>query len=102
MDRRQKLHNLLKTVTGINNVYYQPPESVKIKYPCVIYSKKSKYTKRADNSVWGIVDRYEVTIVTNKADTDYADKILEHVQRSSYVRRFIANNLYHDTLSIYY
>ena len=39
MDRRLQLHEELCSVLGSRNVYFQPPETIKLTYPCIIYSK---------------------------------------------------------------
>ena len=37
VDRRNDLQKLLVEVLGSKNVYFQPPESVKMKYPAIVY-----------------------------------------------------------------
>ena len=42
---------ILRGIIGNGNVYFQPPESVKIKYDCIIYEVTDADTKYADGFV---------------------------------------------------
>ena len=39
MASRLNLHNSLIEALGTKSVYFQPPESVKLVYPCIIYEE---------------------------------------------------------------
>ena len=39
MDRRLLFHEVLCEVLGSRNVYFQPPESVKMCYPAIVYAR---------------------------------------------------------------
>ena len=43
-NRRLKLQKLLEDILEANgkakNVYYQPPEGIKISYPCIVYNRQ--------------------------------------------------------------
>ena len=49
MNRRLELHNILVGLLGSNHVYYQPPESLKMEYPCIRYNRSNINSGRADN-----------------------------------------------------
>ena len=34
---RLSLHNILVSILGTSNVYFQPPTTITLKYPCIIY-----------------------------------------------------------------
>ena len=36
-ERRLELHEILCTILGSRNVYFQPPESIKMNYPAIVY-----------------------------------------------------------------
>ena len=57
MNRRLELHSKLVQLIGNNNVYFQPPASVKMSYPCVVYNIGNGEAKRADNQLYGYIDR---------------------------------------------
>ena len=39
MKTRYELHEFLCEILGSRNVYFQPPESVKMKYPAIVYER---------------------------------------------------------------
>ena len=100
--RRLKLHEELIKILGSSNVKFQPPESVKLSYPCIRYFKSNVDAKRANNSVYMTTDRYEIIVIGLDPDNDIADRILRHFPMCSYDRRYVKDNLYHDVLTLYY
>ena len=59
MDNRLELQAKLEAVIGNKNVYFQPPASIKLTYPCVIYSIGSGEANHADDKVYRVVVEYE-------------------------------------------
>ena len=51
MANRIDLYNLLVGILGTRNVYYQPPESLKLKYPCIVYNRRNISNVDANNDV---------------------------------------------------
>lgn len=47
MANRLNLHEEFATLLGSNNVYFQPPESVKLNYPCIKYSRVGIDSKKS-------------------------------------------------------
>ena len=102
MASRLKLQDELESVLGSRNVYFQPPESVKMQYDAIVYSLSNDYVRHADNKPYMTMDRYDVTVISRNPDNDIAKRIKNFFKYSSFDRRFITDNLYHDTLTIYY
>lgn len=100
--RRLELHGELCNILGSSYVYYQPPASVKLKYPCIVYSKSNIVSNHANDLVYTATDRYEITIIGLDPDNDTADKVLHRFPMCSFDRRYVTDNLYHDTLTLYY
>lgn len=83
-------------------VYFQPPENLAIKYPCVVFERTNALTNYADNAPYQITKRYTVTLISKTADNEeLLDKLLQFPM-STYDRQFINDNLVHDVFSIYY
>ena len=61
MSRREELSKKLHDIIGNDNVYFQPPASVRIKYPCCIYELGRGATTRANNSIYNYVNSYQLT-----------------------------------------
>ena len=101
MATRQDLHRLFKELLGSEYVYFQPPESAKIKYPCIIYNLGDIHTRNADDIHYTMQKIYNVTVISRDPDNDIAQKILA-LPRTRFDRRYVADNLYHDVLTMYY
>ena len=101
MATRLELQSKLEELLGSKNVYYQPPESMKLNYPAIVYHKDKPEFKRANNSQYLRYNSYTITVIDRKPDNEVIDKLLE-LPLCSYDRNFKTNNLEHDVLTIYY
>ena len=52
MSNRLELHEILCEVLGSRNTYFQPPESIKMNYPAIVYSRNNIDNTFADNDVY--------------------------------------------------
>lgn len=101
MADRVELHNLLKEMLGSDNVYYQPPESTKMSYPAIKYSKQTIRSTYANGSKYSMRDCYQLMVIAKLPDNPVIKKLLA-LPYCSYDRRYVADNLNHDVLTIYY
>lgn len=101
MADRLDLQGLLEELLESRNVYYKPPESTKMQYPAIRYSKKSIQSVYANNSKYLMRDCYELIVISRSPDHPVIKKLLA-LPYCSYDRQYIADNLYHDVLTIYY
>lgn len=101
MSNRIELQAKLEELLGSRNVYYQPPENLKITYPAIVYSKDSINSKRADDAGYYFLTRYTITVIDKKPDNSVIDKLLT-IPYCSFDRHYISNNLNHDILTLYY
>lgn len=102
MARRLQLHEELCDILGSRNVYFQPPESMKIKYPAIIYRIVDRDDLRADDRRYRGLDTYELLHITRDPDSDTPYKILERIQYSSSERPYTKDNLHHNPIIIHY
>ena len=101
MNNRISLHNILKEASGVNHVYFQPPESVKIIYPCVIYQLSDEKVQHADNIKHIKHKRYMVTVIDKDPDSEIPDKI-GALPLCGFDRFYTADNLNHWVYEIYH
>lgn len=101
MSNRTNLQATLERILGSRNVYYQPPESVKITYPAIVYSRDDVVSQHADDMKYIHTNRYEIIVIDKRPDNEAIDKILE-LPLSSFNRHYTADNLHHDVLTLYY
>ena len=101
MADRLELHSVLQELLGSSNVYYQPPESIKMQYDAIRYSKKNIASKYANDRKYSMTDCYEVIVISRLPDNPIIKKLLS-LPYCSYDRHYVADNLHHDVLTIYY
>ena len=102
MANRADLHEELCTILGTRNVYFNPPESVRMKYDAIRYSLAGKDIKRANNRMYLFTNQYDGVVITNNPDTTIPDTILSHFEMCSFGRPYTADNLNHYPFTIYY
>ena len=101
MANRLDLQSLLEELLGSRNVYYTPPESIKMQYPAIRYSKKKIESVHADDSKYLMRDCYELIVISRTPDHPVIKQLLA-LPYCSYDRPYVADNLYHDVLTMYY
>lgn len=102
MASRLELHEELCEVLGSRNVYFQPPASVRLKYPCIVYSKTGADITYADDKAYNLIDEYTLQAISLDPDNDLARRLVFHFKMIRETRRFVVDNLYHDNLILYY
>ena len=107
MASRLELHNRFVGVLGSEleddkRVYYQPPESKKLRYPCIKYSKDGVNTKYANNSAYINTNKYEGVVIDPNPDSEIPNEILAQFPMCSLGRSYTVDNLNHFTFTLYY
>lgn len=73
-DRRSELDKYLRSIVkqrcGSENVYYQPPANLRMKYPCICYERTKIRNRDADNGVYRQTIHYTVTVIDQKPDSE--------------------------------
>lgn len=100
--KRLDLHEILCSLLGSRNVYFQPPANVKIKYPCFIYHRNAADEKHADNRRYAFKQRYQVTYITKDPDDDIPRLVGETFEQCRYGSDYTSDNLYHSNFDIYF
>lgn len=101
MESRLELHELLCETLGSRHVYFQPPDSVKMKYPAIVYSRSNISNKFANDSVYKQSLAYAVTVIGEDPDSEIVEKV-SRLPMCSFDRHFTSDNLNHDVFTIYY
>lgn len=102
MARRLQLHEELCSILGSRNVYFQPPESVKLKYDAIVYNTADRNDLEADDRKYRGLVGYDVTFISRDPDSEIPDLLLNSFQRIRHSRSFTTDNLHHDLFRIYY
>ena len=101
MGTRLELHEVLCNIIGSRNVYYQPPGSIKMNYPAIVYSRNDISNKYGDDIPYVQSVSYQVTVI----DKDPDSTIVSDIAKLPYCRlnrHFTSDNLNHDVFTLYY
>lgn len=101
MADRLKLQSLLEELLESENVYYRAPEAGKMSYPAIKYSKQTIRKDHANDKAYSMKDCYQLIVIAKLPDHPVIKKLLE-LPYCSYDRYYVADNLNHDVLTIYY
>jgi len=101
--RRKQFQTVLEALmVGIGKVYFQPPEDLRMDYPCLVYELDSGTLRRAaDNGAYNWIPRYQVTYIHTDPDSSVIEK-LAALPNSSFNRHFATSGLNHDVFAIYH
>ena len=101
MASRLELHEKFCEILGSRNVYFQPPETVKLKYPCIIYTLSGERVRHADDALYFHRDRYTINVIDKNPDSEIPDKI-RALPYCTFDRFYTADNLNHFVYTIFY
>lgn len=101
MASRIELHEKLCELLGSRNVYYQSPESLKMEYDAIRYSLDNTSARFANGKKYSSKKSYNVIVISRLPDPEVVDKILE-LPYSSLGRPYVADNLNHYPITLYY
>ena len=100
-DRRHKLSLKLHELFDYpEHIYFDPPESKKLAFPAIVYTRAAVDTINADNCKYLVYDRYQITYIHKDKDDETVEKILD-LPRCEHDREFTQNDMYHDVFTIY-
>lgn len=101
MDRRLMLHTLLEGKLGSNQVYFQPPSNVMMRYPAIVYELSDIDMRFANDGPYKRKKRYSLKLITSDPDSATIDEILT-LPYCSFDRHYRAENLNHYAYQLYF
>jgi hypothetical protein len=101
MAQRADLQKILTDLLGSENVYFQPPPSIVMSYPCIVYRRDYASTSFADNLPYRRKKRYQITVIDADPDSEIPDKVA-NLPTCSFDRFFTADNLNHDNFNLFF
>jgi len=97
-DRKQ----LSKILHGFcDNVYFQPPESVKMVYPAIRYSVDKFNNQYADDTTYIAKKNYQIIVIDTDPDSTIAEQV-NTIPSVSSSNVYVADSLYHYVFNIYF
>lgn len=101
MGSRLELQTLLEQTLGSRNVYFQPPASVCMSYPAIVYERSDILNNHADNRVYQQTTGYMVTVIDKSPDSEIVKKV-SMFPMCSFDRHYTADGLNHDVFTLYF
>lgn len=101
MSSRLALQALLEDLLGSRNVYYQPPESISMNYPAIVYSLNDIENRFANDEVYDQSLSYQLTLIDDDPDNEIKNKI-SRLRMCNFDRHFKSDNLNHYVFTIYF
>lgn len=106
MNKRLELHEKLCSIINITepdgdrHVYFQPPPSVRMKYPAIRYSLSDVDTLHASNTIYKTNKCYEAILIDKNPDSAYFD-VVSQLPHCRFVRHYAVDGLNHFVFIIY-
>lgn len=101
MGSRLELQTLLEALLGTRNVYYQPPSSIQMLYPAIVYSLDDIWNTFANDVVYAFKRRYSITVIDKNPDSLLINKVAS-LPTCQYNRHYEKDNLNHDVFTLFY
>ena len=101
MGNRIELHAVLEELLGSRNVYFQPPASLLLKYPAIVYGLSKLQPVYAGDKKYKVDRSYDITLIDPDPDSQIVEK-LHALPYSRFDRVFKSDNLNHFTFTLYF
>jgi len=101
MGNRLQLQQIFEDILGVVAVYFQPPETLQLQYPCIVYSKSKPNTIYADDNPYRHHAMYQATIIDSNPDS-LIPAYVAAMPLSAYDRHYTRDNLHHDVYNVYF
>jgi hypothetical protein len=98
---RLLLQQTLEVLLGSDHVYFQPPASVKIVYPAIVYNLDGRDTKFADNAPYAGTWQYQLLFIAREPDSSILAKLVA-LPLCTLSNTYVADNLNHYVFSLYF
>lgn len=102
MNNRLKLQTILEDLVGNSNVYFQPPASVKMSYPCVVYNLGGGDAKYANDLTYRYTNSYDVIFIYKRPNLDIIEEVLRKLPMCRLSRTYCSEGLNHYAFTLYY
>lgn len=98
---RLEMHEIFCDILGSRNAYFDPPESIKLNYPAIVYNLSNIQSTFANNDLYRYNNALSVTYITKSPEDPVFWKLLK-IPMCKLERTFTVDNLHHATYTIFY
>lgn len=100
MASRLELQTKLEEILDSTQVYFQPPPSVRMAYPAIVYELADINVKHANNVMYVDIPGFKLTLIDKNPDSEFVTEILK-LPRCKFNTFFTSDNLNHFVFTIY-
>lgn len=101
MDQRLKLQALLQGLMGEHKVYYQPPATLTMSYPCIVYELGGSENRYADDIKYNRIRTYQVTVIDRNPDSTFPE-LVEQIPYTEMNSTFVQDSLNHFVFTLHF
>lgn len=101
LNKRLGLQAQLVELLGAQNVYFQPPATIKMSYPCIVYQLEDFFVTNADDIMYNHKNRYQLTYIDRNPDSDIPLQ-LQAMEYCDLASTFITDGLNHYVFTLYH
>lgn len=101
MASRLELQTILERVLGSPYVYFQPPNSIEMNYPAIVYGLDKIENSYANDGVYSSKKKYQITVIDEDPDSVVVDRVAV-LPTCRFIRHFESDNLNHDVFTLHY
>lgn len=102
MHRRLELQARLEEILGSRQVYFQPPASVQLVYPCVVYKIGNGDAKHANNMLYNYTYSYDITFIYKRPNLEIIEQMQREFQMCRLSSTYCSDNLNHYVFNLYF
>ena len=88
------LENVMTSCEEVPHLYFQPPETVKLIYPCIIYRLATLTNDYADDDPYRSRISYDVTYITRSPQSTVPSAMVK-LHKFAFDRYYVSDNLHH-------
>lgn len=88
------LEGVMERCGEVPHLYFQPPESVKLEYPCIIYKLRTMTNSYADNAPYMTNIGYDITYITRSPSSKVPTEMVKEPM-IGFDRYYTASSLHH-------
>ena len=102
MNKRLQLQQVLERIVGIDHkVYYQPPQNLRLTFPCIEYNLSTIDSQQADDMNYHSERRYQLTVIDPNPENPWIEELLL-LPKCAFSRHYTSDGLNHDVFYIYF
>jgi hypothetical protein len=101
MAQRLELQATLISILGTDQVYFQPPPTLKMAYPAIVYQRDYELVNHADDIPYKRRLRYQVIVIDPDPDSSIPARVAD-MPLCVYDRFYTADNLNHDVYKLFF